>query len=99
MQLIVIQTFSEVDLFKSEDFLEALKEKKYLSSHARIINTEHYIYEQCHSNNGNIQEMGQIAGSIFEVMDTWNFSRLTNYIDKWKRVLKPYEEALDSKNN
>jgi hypothetical protein len=94
MQLIVIQTYEESDLVKCEEYLEALKTLNFLGPNARILNTENYIYEQCYSKTDCIKQLSPFATMIFEVMDTWNFGRLKNYIGKWKQLLKPFEEAL-----
>lgn len=94
-QLIVIQTYTEADLDKGEEFLEALKNKNYFSPNARILKSEHYIYQQCHHDTTIIEEMGPLAESIFDIMDTYNFGCMPKYIGKWKEVLKPYHEVLD----
>lgn len=92
-QLIVIQTHDEQNLANGEAFLNALKTNNLIDPGAYILKSEPYIYEAGTFHQGLISQMG--AEDIIEFLQTGHFQGLSNYISKWKQVLKPYSEALN----
>jgi len=91
-QLIVIQTHSEQNLNNGQTILDALKTQKLVDPTAYILKTEPYIYQAGSFHQGLISQMG--AQGIVEILQTGHFQSLATYIPKWKKVLKPYNEAL-----
>ncbi|OGN63799.1 MAG: hypothetical protein A3E80_06775 [Chlamydiae bacterium RIFCSPHIGHO2_12_FULL_49_9] len=87
-QLIVIETVSEKQLGLGEVFLGNLKEKMLLDKSAYLLKSESYVYESCSLNRSLIKDSK--AEGIFEILQTSNLQSLTNYIERWKAVLKPY---------
>jgi len=86
-QLIVIQTASEKMLSMEQSFLDDMKEKELIDPSAYILKAESYIYESGSLNRALLKDT--VAEEIFEVLQTSNIQSLTNYIEKWKEVLKP----------
>ncbi|HSX25693.1 MAG TPA: FAD/NAD(P)-binding protein [Chlamydiales bacterium] len=86
-QLLVFQTHSEISLTQGTTFLDDLKKRELLDPSAYILTSESYIYEQGHGSQ-------QKHSAIFETINTGHFQSLSNYIAKWKQVLKPFKENL-----
>ncbi len=93
-QLIALQINDGSMLDQASFFLEELKKKQLIDSASMLINAETYIYEQAHFDKAALQKSHPQTASFFEILGTeaiWNIS--TN-IDKWKKVLKPYNVIL-----
>ncbi len=91
-QLIVIQMHNEQGLSQAQTYLDKLKESKLVDPSAYILTTEPYIYEAGTFHQGLISQMG--AQNIIEMLQTGHFRSLSNYVPKWKTVLKPYNAVL-----
>lgn len=87
LQMIVVQTYGNSNsLAVAEEFLEAFKQKGYLSINARIITTDTYIYNQAMMNVSTIQRLG---GPMVEVLESSGFAGMAKYVDKWKSAMVP----------
>jgi hypothetical protein len=91
-QLIVIQTHNEQSLSNAESFIKAMKEKKLLDPSAYILKQDTYIYEAGSFNQTQISQLG--AKDLVEILQTGHINGLTNYISKWKSVMKPYKDSF-----
>lgn len=85
--LIVVQTHNEKSLEQGEVYLTMMKEKNLVDQSAYILKEERYIYE-----TGALRPPQRTE--MVEILQTGHFQSLSNYIPKWKTVLKPYQQAL-----
>ena len=93
-QLLVIQAGSEDALRKGEALINALKDKNLVDRGAYILRQEPFIYEQAANINSVIRLMETKSQTLFDVIPTGNFQRMTSYISKWKEALKPYHQVF-----
>lgn len=93
-QLLVIQTHSEQSFQKGETYLKDLKSRNLVSESAYILKSESYIYEQGPYNCSSIRQLEASAQALFETINTGHFQSLSTYVPKWKRVLRPFDEAM-----
>ncbi|MBS0626404.1 MAG: hypothetical protein JSS32_10170 [Verrucomicrobia bacterium] len=94
-QLIVFQTHSPLTFETGESFVGLLKERGYLNDSAKLLMADAYVFEQSYFNRGFLQQIPQ-GNVIVETLDTSHIQNLTRYVSKWKMVLKPYKEAMQS---
>ena len=85
-QLLVFQTYGD-QAQPLDQYLEILKKNQLIDAAARIVQTENYIYEQDHFQ---VPQNIENANAVFELIKTHHLQDMTNYISKWKQVLKPY---------
>lgn len=86
LQLIVVQTYRDTHFNEGPKFLEAFKNKQLLSENARILMTEHYVYDQSLMN---VSQVKKIGGPLIEILDSSSFMSMAKYFDKWKSVMTP----------
>jgi len=89
-QLIAIQTHDQNSLNNPQFFMDELKKQQLIASHARLILSESYIYQQAHLNQSSLQNFHPKASSFFEILGTdaiWNIAR---HVDKWEKAFPPY---------
>lgn len=85
-QLMVFQTYGDAYLQSAENYLDRLKQQNLIDASARILQTEHYIYEQDHFQQPqNIEN----AHHVLELIKTHHLQDMVHFIPKWKQVLKP----------
>lgn len=94
MQIIVIQTHGEQYLKNPETYLQQLKQKGLVDQSARLLRSETNIYEQSYFNQGFLTQMGSGAQAMFETLNTGHIQSIAGYVPKWKKVMKPYKEAI-----
>lgn len=87
LQLIVVQTYGNQNADQQNVFIEAFKNKEYLTPNAHVIRADHFVYHQTFVNTSQIQQIGE---SLIEVLDTSSFAGMTRHIDKWASVLPAY---------
>lgn len=95
MQLLVLQTYSEADFNKKNEYLEQLKKYNILGKNARLLCAESVIYEQSYQYSSVIHQLPQPMQIFFEVLNTGHIQNISSYVAKWKLVLKPYNEQMD----
>jgi hypothetical protein len=86
LQFIVIQTNGKEESNAGEMFLDAFKNKGFLSADAKIITFDTYTYHQLHSNPSAILRIG---GGLIESLDTSGFTSMLQYLEKWKAGMIP----------
>lgn len=91
LQLIAIQTHNDYYLSHPEEFFSYLKTNKLVKEDAELVCAENCIYEQSHLDTSLV---APYKSSMIEVLNTGHFLSMSNYITKWKQVLKPFEEAI-----
>jgi len=94
MQLFVLQTYSEADFNKKNEYLEQLKKNNILGKNARLLCAESVIYEQSYQHSSAVHQLPHAMQSFFEVLNTGHIQGISSYVPKWKPVLKPYKEAI-----
>jgi hypothetical protein len=92
-QLITVQVHSEQAAKNVEKFLADLKKQGLIDANAQLIRTENYNYKQGHLDQSAIHKLGPEAQSIFEIINTNHITNISNYIEKWKKALKPWSEV------
>lgn len=92
-QLLVFQTHSDLALTKGNEFLEALKSRDLLDRSAFILKEDSYIFESVHLNS---QARNAAVQPYIEILDTGHIQNLSNYVSKWKQVLKIYSETISN---
>jgi hypothetical protein len=80
-QLIVIQTSREKDLTRADAFLEALKNKHFITPSATILASDTYTYE-----SGSFSSHTQTP--LIEVLNTHSIKLMKNQIEKWKGAIE-----------
>lgn len=93
--LIVFQVHNENAFTKEQELLDALKAKNLVAPEAYLLKSDPYIYEAGTFSQRHINQAS--AQNLFEVLQTGHFEKLTQYIPKWKQVLKPYKETIIGK--
>ncbi len=93
-QLITVQVHGEQGLANPSLFLEELKKYAMIDQNAKLLQTENYIYKQVALNQSAIHKIGPKAQAIFEILNTAHITNLSNSIDKWKKVMKPWNEVM-----
>ncbi len=93
-QLITIQIYGEQNLAHADKFIDELKKQKLIDADAKLLQMENYIYKQVALNQNALHRLGPQAQAIFEIINTGHITNLSNYIDKWKKVMKPWNETL-----
>ncbi|MGC1878754.1 MAG: hypothetical protein WA347_03765 [Rhabdochlamydiaceae bacterium] len=88
LQLIVIQTHGEKELTQVEKFMNALIDRNYLSSKAKVLVSDTYFYHQSYMN---ASAVAQIGGTLIEVLDTSSFTGMIKYLEKWKSAMTPLQ--------
>jgi hypothetical protein len=91
-QLITVQVHSEQATKNVEQFLADLKKRGLIDPSAQLLRTENYNYKQGHLDKSAIHKLGPEAQSIFEIISTIHITNISNYIEKWEKVLKPWSE-------
>lgn len=91
-QLIAIQTYNDQYFGNAQIYLDALKAQNLVDSSAYILDTDTYIYHSGVFHYGSIRN--EHAKELVELLQTGHIQNLSNYISKWEKVLKPYQEAL-----
>jgi len=94
MQLITIQVHGQQNLDKADQFFAELKKLGLIAENAQLLLVENYIYRQVSLNQAAIHKLGAPAQTIFEILSTGHISNLSNYIEKWKKILKPWNESI-----
>ena len=92
-QLIVFQYYGEETAETAHRFISYLQSQQFLSPTARLISVESHTYEQSYCNQELIEQTPN-ASALFDVLQTGHITNLSQYLSKWKVVLKPYNEAL-----
>lgn len=95
-QLIAIQTHSEKSLETPQKYIDALKQKKWLSESADLLQSEPYIYEAGRFNQKVISDLK--VEKIVEVLETGTFLSLKKYMGRWQKALHPYGEIFPFAN-
>lgn len=88
-QLIVFQMRNENSLNNGENILEDLKKRDLIDPSAYLLKMESYIYELDSIIPNNIPVPFK---PFFELIHASSFSNMSNYISRWKEVLRPYRE-------
>ena len=70
-------------------FLDGLKAHGLVDQGATILKEEPFIYEA-----GSFHNRFTATPEIVEVLQTGHIMNLSNYVAKWKEVLKPYNEVI-----
>ena len=83
-QLIVLQTSGEMKADEAENYMDQLKNQKLLDSQAKLLKAESYFYEHGRLNLSEYSKHKNV-----EILKTSHISAMSQYIDKWKQVLKP----------
>jgi hypothetical protein len=91
-QLITVQVHSEQATKNVEQFLTDLKKQGLIDPSAQLLRTENYNYKQGHLDKSAIHKLGPEAQSIFEIISTSHITNISNSIEKWEKVLKPWRE-------
>ncbi|HUD01594.1 MAG TPA: FAD/NAD(P)-binding protein [Rhabdochlamydiaceae bacterium] len=94
-QLITVQVHGEQNLANAEKFLEALKLQQLLDPNAKLLQMENYIYKQVAFNQSALHKLGPQAVALFEIINTGHITNLSQHIEKWKTVLKPWTEMMN----
>lgn len=94
MQLFVLQTYSENEYSKQNDYFENLKKQNFLGADAKLLCAESITYEQHYSSSTAIGKLPQNMQPFFEILNTGHIQTIGTYAPKWQMVLKPYSEAL-----
>ena len=87
-QFIIFQTHQLEAIEQAEKFLSELKKKNLLDPAAYLIQAETSIYEQWPPHQ---LFLHKDYPSLFELLETSHFSKMVNYIDRWKTAIKPYQ--------
>ena len=96
LQLIVIQTQGENELHNVRKFFHSLMDQNYLSSKAKILASDTYVYPQSHIN---IAAISHVGGSLVEVLETASFAGMIKYLDKWKSAMIPFQGSEEGKED
>lgn len=92
MQLIAIQVQGEQYLNSGERIFNHFKRQNLLDQGAEILQIDHYIFEQTVCNFSKLQPL---TGSLLEFLPTGHISLIGNYISKWKKAMKPWNEIVN----
>jgi hypothetical protein len=95
-QLIVFQVYGDQYLDKGEEFLNELKKMGLVDPNAQLLREESYVYEQTLFDHNLLNEVGDTAIKIFEIINASHITQIGTYIDKWKTVMKPWKEVMDN---
>lgn len=93
MQLIAIQVHNEKYFHSAERFFNEFKKQNLVDPNAKIIQTDHYIYEQvaCYQ-----AQLGINNNQIFEYIHTSHIGQINSYFSKWKQAMRPWKEVMNS---
>lgn len=94
MQLFVLQTYSEADYNKKNEYFEHLKKQNIIGKDAKLLCADSATYEQSYQYSSAIHQLPQNLKAYFEVLNTGHIQSIGTYAPKWKMVLKPYNQAL-----
>jgi hypothetical protein len=94
LQVIAIQVHGEQNLSNPEKYVDDLKKMNLIDQNARLLKAENYIYQQCAFSQALLHKLGPNAQKMFEVIHTGHISMLANQIEKWKKVMKPWNEII-----
>jgi hypothetical protein len=92
-QLIVFQSYGSLTFETAEGYLELLKEKEMVHPSAKLLAIDSYVYQQTHYSRSQVNQVPN-AASVVETLSTGHIQNLSQYVAKWKMVLKPYYEAM-----
>jgi hypothetical protein len=93
-QLITIQVHGQQNLNKADQFFAELKKQGLIAENAQLLQVENYIYRQVPFNQGTLHKLGAPAQAMFEILNTGHISNLGNYVEKWKKAMKPWNESM-----
>ena len=95
MQLFVLQTYSEADYSKKNEYLEHLKKQNIVAKDAHLLCADSVTYEQSYQYSSTVHQLPHNMQVYFEVLNTGHIQSIGSYATKWKMVLKPYNQALN----
>lgn len=93
-QLITIQVHGPQNLDKVDQFFAELKKQKLIAENAQLLQVENYIYRQVPLNQSALHKLGTPGQAMFEILNTGHISNLSNYVEKWKKAMKPWNESI-----
>ncbi len=93
-QLISFQLHKENFLDLQDNYLEELKKQGLLDPSARILCKQTYIYKQVLLNRTPLHQLGESANKILEFIDTGHINHMALHLERWKRVMKPWKNAI-----
>lgn len=91
LQLIILQTHNEETLQNGDLILDQLKEKQMIDPNAYIVKSDSYTYEQWPANHASLQKQHP---DFFELLETNQLIKMTDYIERWKSSLPFYKEII-----
>ena len=92
-QLIVFQNSGDSTFETASRYLQILKDKKLVASHAKLLLFDSYTYEQNHLTKSIIDKC-PFGSVLFETLNTSHIHNLAQYITKWKMALTPFDQAM-----
>jgi hypothetical protein len=93
-QLIAFQVHNDKCLNLADRYLEELKNQGLVDPKARIVCQQTYTYRQVIFNRNMLHPLGEAANKVFEFIDTGSINHIAQHIDRWKRLMRPWKEAI-----